>query len=47
MPLPGDWCKLVDKDFNTMNLSMSDELTAQMNEFDYKKLGKTKVTERT
>ena len=42
-PLPGDWCKLVEEDFNTMNLHMSDELIAQMSEFDYKKLVKQRL----
>ena len=43
--MPGDWCKLVEEDFNTMNLHMSDELIAQMSEGDYKKLVKTKIRE--
>ena len=42
-PLPGDWCQLVAEDFSKMNIHMSDEQIAQMQEDDYKKLIKRNV----
>ena len=42
-PLPGDWCQLVAEDFRKMNIHMSDEQIAQMQENDYKKLIKRNV----
>ena len=45
IPLPGDWCNLVAKDFKTMGLHICDEHIAGMNEGDYKSLIRTKVWE--
>ena len=43
--MPGDWCNLVAKDFETMGLHMSDEHIPGMKEGDYKTLIRTKVCE--
>ena len=42
-PLPGDWCQLIADDFDKMNMHMSDDLIAQMQEAEYKKLIKRTV----
>ena len=43
--MPGDWCNLVAKDFNTMGLHISDEHIAQLDEVDYKQMIRSKVHE--
>ena len=42
-PLPGDLCQLIAKDFDRMDIHMSDDHIAQMHVLEYKKLIKRKV----
>ena len=42
-PTPGDWCEVVQKDFDSINLHISEEHIRQMEKAEWKKLVTTKV----
>ena len=37
-PLPGDWCKLVQKDFEDINLIITEDQIRSMSPADYKSI---------
>ena len=42
-PAPGDWCKLVNEDFDKINVHMTDAQIEAMSENDYMKIIKNKT----
>ena len=42
-PLPGDWCNLVEKDFQDINLIITEDQIRSMSPADYKLLIKEKI----
>ena len=46
-PAPGDWCILINEDFDKIGVHMSDDQIETMSEKDYKKIIKDKTREAT